>query len=223
MYQNDFKTEQLYTSRFKLAIGPLILDTRANKVSTCWNSELVLSDSEFQTLYILARCEDIKVSFDELYRSIWEDTKSTNKIQDAKECIDKLIRKLKTFGNGFVWIDEINNNYVFRTRWGHNKNNWVNQNNEFAKLSADDYMISSHRGKLSFRTIAVLASSLAACFILSILAINTIAPRDFNNTTFINDPQTPLGQAINTEETCEHCENVVYCNSYKYCLDCNEE
>ena len=151
-------SEFMITSRFKLAIGPLILDTRTHKVSTCWNSEVSLSDDEFQVLYILARCEDIKVSFEELYKSIWEDEDSEDKREEARICIGKLIRKLKTFGNGFVWIDENTNGYTFRTRWGHNKNNWVDQNNEYAKPNAYDYRrINSHRGRLSFRTIAVLS------------------------------------------------------------------
>ena len=107
----------------RYSAGPLNINRTAKKAGTIMGAELILDDNEFNVLDILASREGEYVTFDELYKEIWETSESPDSKETALSTIDDLIKKVSTVGYGFMWIDySPEAGYKFKTHWGYNWN-----------------------------------------------------------------------------------------------------
>jgi len=110
----------------RYSAGPLNINRSAKIAGTVMGAELILDDTEFDVLDILASREGEYVTFDELYKAIWESSENRDGKEIARTIIDDLIKKVSIDGYGFMWIDySPEAGYIFKTHWGYN---WNSQN-----------------------------------------------------------------------------------------------
>ena len=99
-------------------IGPLTMDSRKNQVYIVPDVNLKLSQDEFEVLNMLAVRENISLSFEWLYRAIWDLTDNTDHREEAFCIIESIVNKINSSGAGFVWIDyDASDCYTFHTKW----------------------------------------------------------------------------------------------------------
>jgi len=105
--------------------GPLALDSLTNTVYIISSEAMRLSSDEFETLHLLAAREDVPLSFEVIYNAVWEQCDGMDRRNEARQGIESVMMIINSAGNNFVWI-EYNPpyGYVFRTRWGHNRDKW---------------------------------------------------------------------------------------------------
>jgi len=109
------ETEHKYT------VGPLNLNSQTRQADTVMGDRLSLSGNEFDTLYMLATREGEYLTFDELYKAVWENSEYPQSREDARATIDELLIKVCSEGEGFMWIEYLpENGYKFKTHWGDN-------------------------------------------------------------------------------------------------------
>ena len=106
-------------------VGPLTMDKVGNRVYIVPDTELSFSPNAFETLYTLAIRENIALTFEQLYDSLWDIGDGKCRREEAHAAIAKVIERINAAGNGFVWIEENPaTGYTFRTMWGHNRETW---------------------------------------------------------------------------------------------------
>ena len=111
--------------------GPLTLDSDSNRAYIVSRTELDLSPDEFEVLYMLATREDVPLTLEQLYGSLWERGDGICRREEARQAMDNIIGQVNAAGNGFVWIERTPpEGYTFRTRWAHNREKWMNQSSE---------------------------------------------------------------------------------------------
>ena len=110
-------------------IGPLTMDSRKNRVYIVPDVKIKLSQDEFEVLNMLATRENISLSFEWLYKAIWDLGDGTDRRGEALKCIEKVIRKINGLESSFIWIDHHKpESYTFHSKWGHNRNEWQGGN-----------------------------------------------------------------------------------------------
>ena len=101
--------------------GPLNFELHKNRITTI-NRELIFSENEFNALLFMARREGERLSFEQIYASVWvsprcPDTPETR--QAARGDIGRAAMRLTAAAGGFSWIELISGGvYVFHTNWG---------------------------------------------------------------------------------------------------------
>jgi len=101
--------------------GPLNLHRNSKKADTVFQTVLYIDEKEFDALVILAEREGDTVTFEHLYRSVWDEWDGMDQRAAAEMGLGKLINEVRKAGEGFMWIEHSpDKGYSFRTRWGHN-------------------------------------------------------------------------------------------------------
>ena len=109
-----------------LLIGPLVLDKSTKEARTVYNSELVFTPSEFDALVALASRENEAVTFERLLEIAWGTKESANRNDEAREGIENVMKQINANDGFFMRIEhQPETGYTFRTRWSHNKEEWM--------------------------------------------------------------------------------------------------
>ena len=105
--------------------GPLTLDSRKNRAYIVPDAKFKLSQNEFDVLNMLAARENMTLTFEWLYRAIWDLGDGADRRKEALRCIETVINKINSRGTDFVWIDhQTPFTYTYRSKWGYNRNEW---------------------------------------------------------------------------------------------------
>ena len=109
-----------------LLIGPLVLDKSTKEAKTVYNSELFFTPCEFDALLALASRENEAVTLERLIEIVWGTKEGANRYDEARESIENVIKQINANDGFFMHIDyHPENGYTFKTRWSHNKEEWM--------------------------------------------------------------------------------------------------
>ena len=104
--------------------GPISLDGYNNQVHIVPNIVIQLSSYEYDMFYMLASRESVTLTFEQIYKSVWENDDGNDRRKEAKDVLDSLVDKLNSSGTQFAWFDVCEKGYTFRTKWAHNFSSW---------------------------------------------------------------------------------------------------
>ncbi|MCL2616151.1 MAG: hypothetical protein FWD96_00745 [Defluviitaleaceae bacterium] len=98
--------------------GPLNLNRQTKQADTIMGTELALSSSEFDALYMLVSCEGEAIAFDKLAVA-WGIVDSDCHESTVRLGLDNILHQVNHAGIGFMWIEHTADvGYTFKTRWG---------------------------------------------------------------------------------------------------------
>jgi len=99
--------------------GPLNMNRQTGQANTVMGAELDLDEYEFAVLDLLVINENDTLTFEDLFEAVWRKRNQRADSVAARLCIDNLIGKVNSAGEGFMLIDRDKDcGYVFRTYWG---------------------------------------------------------------------------------------------------------
>jgi len=99
--------------------GPLNMNRRTKQANTVMGSELDLDEYEFAVLDLLVTNENETLMFEDLFDAVWCKGDKRADPDAARLCLQNLILKINSAGEGFMLIDSDHDfGYVFRTFWG---------------------------------------------------------------------------------------------------------
>jgi len=179
-------------------IGPLNLNRQTKQASTVFKAELSLDGKEFDALDILAAREGEFLTFEQLYNAVWDEKDGSDRRDAARLGINNILSQINEAGDGFMWIGyEPDRGYVFKTRWGHNKNEWKSPEATVFLKDAKK----SHKMRQG-QYIRWIAAILAAVFIMAAISIANLIINRGNESGYepefiymeIEDEMIPLGE-----------------------------
>ena len=96
--------------------GPLVLDSQKSR-ALIYDEDLGLAEEEFGALDLLVKEKGAPLSFDTLYRAVWELPGETDERAAARQGLERLVNRLNAAGRGVIWIEPLpGESYVQRLK-----------------------------------------------------------------------------------------------------------
>lgn len=95
---NRFRPKRFWES------GPLALDTLKSR-AYIGNVDLGLTEEQFNALYLLVQREGEAMSFEELYKAVWEPLDECGRREEAQMSLVHLAEQCTALGKGEIFVE----------------------------------------------------------------------------------------------------------------------
>lgn len=86
-----------------LGLGPLVMDNRKSR-ARLFDVDLMLSENEYNALFLLAQRPNEVMTFEALYWAVWEASDQSEHRLAARREMDTVVTRINALGKGVVWI-----------------------------------------------------------------------------------------------------------------------
>ena len=179
-------------------VGPLNLNRATKQADTVMGRKLPLSDKEFEALDMLASHEGESLSFERLYKEVWN---GRGKRETVLAALDNLINEVNLAGGEFMRAEcNPEDGYRLTTRWGQAQ--WSKNPNSLENtkaVHAGNILAAPLRRKEVFKALMIgIAASAAAFVILAVSAAIGVTETDMGY-VYIEDALIPFAAFPETD------------------------
>ena len=191
--EQQYQQQNHISAEFSLIYecGSLCLDGIASQ-ATLDGAPLDLTEEEYESLYHLARRADSHLSFEALYKAVWDPLYGADARQAARLGLGNVLRKVNEAGKGAIKIEEVGGEFfVLRRIEKQIQNNLASVTGE------------PERARRFSKKAAIAA--VAAIMVFSAVFAVMHSYQSTPDILYIEDKQVPLGTL--EAEKCETCED----------------
>jgi|GEM_PF-5812984 len=200
--------------------GPININGTTKQITTAMGTSFDVNALEYEILVLLVLHENTSFSIEDINHHLTQSNISTTHA-DIKKSIIYICNKISILGEGFAWIEPSpNNQYTFKTKWGHN---WQQIHNDTQKIAAESLIFVKKQAikkQITTRKVMTITGLIAVSILMAVvfqfIGMTPVSVPD-NNYVYVafDDTDVPLGlfEPINTKSClCEpdvHTEDCV--------------